>query len=106
MPLATPALLATPAELPRYRPALLGTGPNSLINRIDTQDLINKGQKDGSVMFCCSVKNTGEIVSAWTYRGTPESNLLEEELFRRLGQSVFIPAMYNGEVVYVLFLAP
>ena len=103
VPLATPALLATPADVARYRPALLGTGPNSLINRIDTQDLINKGQKDGSVMFCCSVKNTGEIANAWTYRGTPESSLLEEELFRRLGQSVFVPAMYNGEVVHVLF---
>jgi TonB family protein len=65
--------------------------------------LINNGQKDGSIMFCCSVKPTGEIVSAWTYRGTPDSTLLEEELYRRLGQSVFIPAMYKGEAVYVLF---
>lgn len=100
---ATPTLLATPADVALYRPALLGTGPNALINRIDTQDLINKGQKDGSVMFCCSVTKDGNIVSAWTYRGTPESTLLEEELYRRLSQSVFIPAMYNREPVDVLF---
>jgi hypothetical protein len=100
---ATPIQLATPADVALYRPALLGTGPNSIINKIDTQDLINKGQKDGSVMFCCSVTKNGEIVSAWTYRGTPESTLLEEELVRRLNQSTFIPAMYNREPVSVLF---
>jgi hypothetical protein len=101
---ATPAQQASPAEeLLRYRPALLRTGPNSVINRIDTQDLIKKGQKDGSVMFCCSVRQTGEIANTWTYRGTPESLLLEQELVRRLDQSVFIPAIYNREPVHVLF---
>src|SRR5205809_6423128 len=39
--------------LPEFRPALIGTGPDSLINRIDTADLIKKGQKDGAVMFSC-----------------------------------------------------
>src|SRR6266513_3497152 len=53
-----------PADVSRYRPALLGTGPNSLVNRINTQELIKKGQKNASIMFCCSVKNTGEIASA------------------------------------------
>ena len=101
---ATPAQQASPAgELLRYRPALLGTGPNSVINRIDTQDLIKKGQKDGSVMFCCSVGKTGEIADTWTYRGTPESLLLEQELVRRLDQAVFVPALSNREPVYVLF---
>ena len=89
--------------MPRYRPALLGTGPNSVINRIDTQDLIKKGQKDGSVMFCCSVTKTGEIANTWTYRGTPESTLLEQELVRRLDQAVFVPAIHNRELVHVLF---
>jgi hypothetical protein len=89
--------------LPRYRPALLGTGPNSVINRIDTQDLIKKGQKNGSVMFCCSVTKTGEIANIWTYRGTPESLLLEQELVRRLDQAVLIPGIYNKQPVHVLF---
>lgn len=102
-PQATPAQVTPVAELPRYRPALLGTGPNSVINRIDTQDLIKKGQKDGSVMFCCSVTKTGEIASTWTYRGTPESRLLEQELVRRLDQAAFAPAIYNRELVPVLF---
>ena len=101
---AMPTQQATPAgALPSYRPALLGTGPNSVINRIDTQDLIKKGQKDGSVMFCCSVRKNGEIANTWTYRVTPESTLLEQELVKRLDQAVFVPAIYNHQIVHVLF---
>ena len=100
---ATPLPPGTPGELPLYRPALLGIGPNSVINRIDTQDLIKKGQKDGRVMFCCSVKKNGEIANTWTYRGTPESRLLEQELVRRLDQTAFVPGIYNREVVHALF---
>jgi hypothetical protein len=54
-----------------------------------------KGQKDGSLMFCCSVRATGELVSAWAYRQTPDSTLLEDELMRRLNGTAFIPAIYN-----------
>ncbi|PYL56525.1 MAG: hypothetical protein DMF30_09595, partial [Verrucomicrobia bacterium] len=39
------------AALPMYRPILLGQGPKSLVDRIDTQDLIKKGQKDALIMF-------------------------------------------------------
>lgn len=107
----TPALQATPSQqgtpqaelLPRFRPALLRVGLNSVVNRIDTQDLIKKGQKDGSVMFCCSVGKVGEIANTWTYRGTPESLLLERELVRRLDETAFIPAIYNREPVHALF---
>jgi len=102
-PGATAAAQATPGELPLYRPALLGTGPNSVINRIDTQDLIKKGQKDGSVMFCCSVTNTGTIADTWTYRRTPGSELLEQELVRRLDQAAFVPGIYNHQPVHLLF---
>jgi Gram-negative bacterial TonB protein C-terminal len=54
-------------------------------------------------MFCCSVTKTGEIANTWTYRGTPESTLLEQELVRRLDQAAFVPAIYNRELVHVLF---
>jgi hypothetical protein len=33
----------SPVALPQYRPALLGAGPLSVINRIDTKGLISKG---------------------------------------------------------------
>jgi hypothetical protein len=101
---ATSTPPAVPAgELPRYRPALLGAGPGSVVDRIDTQELIKKGQKDGSIMFCCSVRKTGEIANTWSYRGTPDSTLLEQELVKRLDQAVFVPAIYNQQLVHVLF---
>src|SRR5690348_16635199 len=86
------------ATLPMYRPVLLGSGPDSLINRIDTADLIRKGQKDAAVMFSCAVKKDGTVISVSTYRGTPDSKLLEQEILKRLSAAAnpkFIPAVYN-----------
>ena len=86
------------AALPMYRPVLLGTGPDSLINRIDTADLIRKGQKDGAIMFSCSVKRDGKVLSVSTYRGTPDSKALEQEVLKRLSAAAnprFVPAVYN-----------
>ncbi len=55
--LAWSQISVTPAgqvtELPMYRPILLGKGPTSLIDRIDTQDLVKKGQKDAQITFIC-----------------------------------------------------
>jgi hypothetical protein len=101
---ASPQASATPvATLPLYRPAVLGTGPLSVINRIDTQDLIRQGQKDATLMFCCSVKTNGEIVNTWIYRQSPGSSALEAEAFRCLDTAVFVPAIYNHHTVHVLF---
>ena len=96
---------ATPAsaQLPQYRPALLGIGPTSVINRIDTAGLIRDGQKDGQLYFRCSVSKTGEIMDTWTYSQSPDSTLLERELVRCLDQAVFIPAVYDHEPVNVFF---
>jgi Gram-negative bacterial TonB protein C-terminal len=92
----------TPA-LPEFRPALLGTGPDSLINRMDTADLIKKGQKDAAVMFTCLVAPTGEIVRSGTYRGTKGSELLEKEVLKRLANAKFIPAIHNHQPVVAVF---
>ncbi len=94
---------ATTPALPMYRPALLGTGPDSLVNRIDTADLIKKGQKGAAIMFFCLVAPTGDIVWSGTYRGTPESKLLEQEVLKRLANAKFIPAIYNHQPVIVIF---
>ncbi len=48
---APPAAQA--AELPTFRPVLIGQGPNALINRIDERDVVGKGQKDALIMFMC-----------------------------------------------------
>jgi hypothetical protein len=99
----TPSTVTPAALMPKYRPALLGSGPLSLINRIDTQALLQRGQKDGSLMFCCSVRPTGEVVNTWIYRQSPSSTALEEEVLRALEDAVFVPAIYNQRTVHVLF---
>jgi TonB family protein len=92
----------TPAP-PEFRPALVGTGPNSLINTIDTSDLIKKGQKDAAVMFTCLVAPTGEIARSGTYRGTKGSELLDKEVLKRLANAKFIPAIHNHQPVLAVF---
>lgn len=94
------------AKLPMYRPILLGTGPDSLINRIDTADLVRKGQKDGAIMFSCSVKRDGSVISVSTYRGTPDSKPLEQEILKKLSAAAnpkFIPAIYNHMQVDAIY---
>jgi TonB family protein len=92
----------TPA-LPEFRPALLGKGPEALINKIDTADLIKKGQKDGAVMFSCLVAPTGDIVRSACYRGTKGSELLEQEILKRLAKAKFVPAIHNHQPVIAVF---
>ena len=49
------------------------------------------------------VTPTGDIVWSGTYRGTPESKLLEQEVLKRLANAKFIPAIHNHEPVTVFF---
>lgn len=93
-------------ELPMFRPVLLGTGPGALINKIDTADLIKKGQKDAAIMFSCSILKNGDIAWSGTYRGTPNSKLLEQELRKHIapaGGLKFIPAVYDHQLVDAIY---
>jgi len=102
-PSGTPSATPATAQLPQYRPALLPLGPNSVINRIDEAGLIRDGQKDGSLYFRCAVSRTGEILDTWTYHQSSDSTLLERELVRCLDRAVFIPAIYDHEMVDAFF---
>jgi hypothetical protein len=102
-PAASASASPASAQLPQYRPALLGVGPTSVINRIDTAGLIRDGQKDASLYFRCSVSKTGEIMDTWTYHQSPDSSALEHELVRCLDQAVFVPAVYDHEPVAAFF---
>jgi hypothetical protein len=86
----------------QFRPAVLGIGPDSLVNRIDSEALLKKGQKDGAVMFCAIVGKGGEATSAWTYRPIPGSADLENEVEQRLEGVRFTPPIYNHQPVSVL----
>jgi len=110
--IASYALSNVSAEsLPQIRPALIGSGPGSLVNLIDTQKLFQEGQRDAWVMLECAVAGDGIAFGSDFYTASPNSDLLKNEVRRRLRQTRFIPAVYNrkqtsawfaGTVVFVV----
>lgn len=80
----------------QVRPALVGNGPNALINLIDTKKLMEKGQGDGLLMFTCHVNLDGKVQFYYIYWETPGSKLLKEDVGNALWACRFIPAIYNG----------
>jgi hypothetical protein len=87
---------------PRFRPALIGNGPKALVNVINTKKLVEKGQRDGLLMFRCYVARYGLASNLVILQGTPDSGLLKEELQSHFWNLRFIPAIYNGEPTDVL----
>lgn len=102
---AAAGLSAQAQERPEFRPAVLGSGPDSLINRIDADALLKKGQQDGAVMFCSQVDKSGTVLASWTYRGTEGSEALNEEVTNKLKGVRFPPAIYEHQPVGVLLFA-
>jgi hypothetical protein len=92
-------------DLPMYRPALIGKAPDAIINRIDESLLLKGGQKKALIMFFALVDKDGTVKFSTTYRGTPESKLLEQELQRALTNAKMIPAVRNHEPVAVFYYA-
>jgi hypothetical protein len=92
---------ASLAQTPQFRPALLGHHKRSLVNLIDTQSLMKRGQGNAVVMFSCVVGSTG--FGGWSrcYRGSPDSEMFQKELMARIDQAQFEPAIYNGSKVAV-----
>lgn len=91
------------AATPMYRPIVLGQGPKSLVNRIDTAGLLKGGQKDGLVMFTCLVDQNGKMLESAVYRPSPNSDLLQQELKRRLLDAEFVPALYKQSPVEAVY---
>jgi hypothetical protein len=54
-------------------------------------------------MFCCRVATTGNVVWYRTYLPVPGSDLLEEEVRKRLDNARLAPAIYEHTAVEVLF---
>src|ERR1041385_2428258 len=93
---------AMPESLPEFRPALLGTFSRSLINTINTEALMKRGQRDALIMFTASVWPSGRGYIWETYRGTPNSEMLGKELMDRTNQAQFEPAVYKHLHVAVM----
>jgi TonB family protein len=89
--------------LPMFRPALVGTSADSLINQIDRNGLKEKGQGDAAVMFYCVVAKSGKILDSATYRATPDSEPLEQELLARLQKVTFVPAIRDHKPVDAVY---
>jgi len=100
--LGRPVLFA--GSSPEFRPALVGNGPNSLVNLIDLQKLLQHGEGDGVVMFTRGVFPPGKGRDfAEVNGGTSGSRFLQEEVLRALNRSHFIPAIAHQKPVAVYF---
>jgi hypothetical protein len=96
--------IANPASAgPRVQPALIGNGPNALINRINTKKLVEKGQGDALLFFTCYVSPEGKPENYLIYRETPGAKLLKKEVGNALEGCRFIGAIYNGMHTDVMF---
>ncbi len=91
--------LVAPAAEAQTRPALLGSGPTSLIDMVDTQKIAAAGMKDGLVMFTVFVTSSGVPKSPATFRESKGSKPLVAELRRCLERCRFVPATYKGTPV-------
>src|SRR5438094_1663571 len=76
---------------PQVQPALIGNGPKALINVMDTKKLMEKGQRDGLVMFKAWVNRLGMVWVYNTYRETPGSELLKEKVGTPLSAAASVP---------------
>ena len=89
---------------PEFRPALVGNGPDSLVNLIDTEKLLREGQGDAVVffeepVFAAPIKaDLGTV-----YRASPNSKLLQKEILHALRRARFIPAIAQHKPARVFF---
>jgi hypothetical protein len=88
-------------SLPEFRPALLGRGPRSLVNQINTDSLMKRGQGEGTVMFSCWVSPLGGGHSMQVYRATANTALLQKEILDRCQMTQFEPAVYHKNRIWV-----
>jgi hypothetical protein len=92
-----------PGVLPEYRPILMGPEANSLVNQIDRQSIAERSQNNQEVKFYCVVNKSGKVISSATYRATPGSDALEQELQKHLDSAVFIPAIHDRKTVDAVY---
>lgn len=100
--LLAPLPLAAAQDLPEFRPALIGTSPEAMINRIDENFLVKAQQKDATLLFYALVDKTGEIKWSAT-QGGADSMLLEKEVQRVLVDGKMIPAIAHHQLVGVFY---
>lgn len=74
-------------------------GPHALINLIDGQALMKRGQGDAIVRFDCGVTRSGNSPWVDTYLRSNNSDAFAKEVIDKCERSKWIPARLNGEIV-------
>ncbi len=101
------ALIASSAAFAQnpsdMHPALIGSGPNSLVNLINSKHLIERGVTHGALFFYASVHPNGFPAYSKVWGMTKETEPLRDELRQKLSQARFVPAVYNHRPVYAGF---
>ena len=80
------------------RPALMVQGKSSLVNLLDIDSLMKRGQGTGMVFFSTVVGTNGDTRRYYTrvYGGSANTELLTREITGKIDRSIFHPALYHG----------
>jgi hypothetical protein len=93
-------------DLPEMRPAMIGSGPGSLVNLIDTQSLFQKGQRDAWVKLNCFILGDG-LVNRYdlptALQKSEGADALKKEVEKALIATRFIPAVYDHKPTWSRF---
>ena len=90
-------------QLPDTQPALVGSGPNSLVDLINTQHLMERGVAHGALFFSASISPSGVPSDYEIWGMTKETEPLRDELRTQLYRARFVPAVYNHQNVFSTF---
>ena len=90
-------------SLPDMRPALVGSDRTALVNLIDTQSLIKRGQGHGAIFLRCLVSPDGRTNYRLAYGGTPNTEILRQEVRQKLYNARFFPAVYHHQKTWAWF---
>jgi hypothetical protein len=94
------AVAQNPSDM---RPALVGSGPKSLVNLINTKHLMERSVQHGALFFMARVDPNGFPSYSKVWGMTKETEPLRDELRERLAEARFIPAVYNRQHVWAWF---
>ncbi|MGI8820112.1 MAG: energy transducer TonB [Chthoniobacterales bacterium] len=90
-----PATPVRAEDLPEFRPALLTRSRRSLVNQIDAEGLMKRGQGNAIVMFSCGISTNGDAYGMQVYRESPHSEMLREELLGKYQRAYYEPAVFQ-----------
>lgn len=87
-------------SLPDMRPALVGSGPRSLVNLIDGKHVMERGLQHGALYFMARIDPNGFPSYSKIWGETDKIRPLRDEVRERLSEARFMPAVYHHQHVY------